>query len=197
MGKIKDIIELILPPDRWKVRVIMLTGVFTGLILLVLHLAKADSYLSDNPETCINCHVMFPQYVSWQKSSHKSVTCNQCHVPQDNFFRQYYFKASDGLRHSYMFTFRLEPEVIRIHKAGKEVVQENCITCHSDLVDHVQMMRFQMSNGEEDRYCWSCHMETPHGKIGSLSSTPHSLVPQQRPVLPNWLNKFLNKKSGE
>jgi cytochrome c nitrite reductase small subunit len=193
MSRLKNLISFFLPPDRWKFRVLILCGVFTGLIFLVLHLAKADSYLSDKPETCINCHVMFPQYVSWQKSAHKNITCNQCHVPQDNFFRQYYFKASDGLRHSYMFTFRLEPQVIRIHKAGKEVVQENCVSCHSDLVNHIEQMRYEVSEGKEGRYCWSCHTETPHGKIGGTSSVRTPIVPEQRPVMPEWLNNYLTK----
>jgi len=40
------------------------------------------------------------------------------------------FKARDGLRHSFMFTFKLEPQVIRMHEAGRIVVQGNCVRCH-------------------------------------------------------------------
>src|SRR5687767_12925336 len=93
-----------------------------GLALLAIclgagvHLAvvsEATSYLSDDPEACINCHIMVPQFATWQASSHGRVTnCNDCHVPQDSTWRKYWFKANDGLRHSVLFTLRMERQVI-------------------------------------------------------------------------------------
>ena len=35
--------------------------------------AKGLSYMSTDPEVCANCHIMQPQYDSWQKSSHHAV----------------------------------------------------------------------------------------------------------------------------
>lgn len=172
--------------------VIVISGVLSGLVLLVLYVGNATSYLSDKPETCINCHVMYTQYASWRISSHARIaTCNDCHVPQDNIFRKYFFKASDGLRHSTMFTFRLEPQVIRIKEAGIGVVQENCKRCHSNLINHTQLIT---KESDEEKKCWSCHEETPHGTVNSLSSFPNVHVPKIDPVLPEWLlNKNLNK----
>jgi cytochrome c nitrite reductase small subunit len=96
------------PPDPWKLPVIMVLGIFVGLGMHVLYIANAASYLSDDPEACVNCHVMNPQFATWQRGSHGRVaTCNDCHVPHDNIAHTYYFKAQDGLRHSTMFTFRL------------------------------------------------------------------------------------------
>jgi cytochrome c nitrite reductase small subunit len=64
-------------------------------------ISEAASYLSDDPEACINCHIMIPQYATWRHSSHgRDTVCNDCHVPQDSVFAKYYFKAKDGLRHS-------------------------------------------------------------------------------------------------
>ena len=83
-------------------------------IIHVLNISNAASYLSNDPITCVNCHVMYPEYATWERGSHGRVaTCNDCHVPQDNFIRKYAFKASDGFRHASMFTFRMEPQVIR------------------------------------------------------------------------------------
>lgn len=187
MKQLDKFIEVTKPPERWKAPVIIISGVLTGLVLLILYTGNAASYLSDKPETCINCHVMYTQYSSWRLSSHARVaTCNDCHVPQDNVFRKYLFKASDGLRHSTMFTFRLEPQVMKIKHAGIEVVQENCIRCHSDLVDHTQLTSKQFS---DERKCWSCHEETPHGTVNSISSFPNVHVPRLEPVIPEWLNK--------
>lgn len=188
---INKFIQYTSPPKKWKVPVILISGILTGMVLFVLYVGNATSYLSDDPETCINCHVMYPQYASWRASSHsEKVTCNDCHVPQDNVFRKYFFKASDGLRHSTMFTLRLEPEVITIKSAGIDVVQENCKRCHSSLIDHVYL---KSEKSDDEIKCWSCHKETPHGTVSSLSSFPNVNVPGPKKLIPDWINKNLNK----
>ncbi len=189
---LKKITEYTQPPKKWKIPVIIISGVLTGLIFFALYIGNAASYLSDKPETCINCHVMYPQYASWRQSAHgKSVTCNDCHVPQDNFFRAYFFKAMDGTRHSTLFTLRMEEQVIKIKSAGINVVQENCKRCHSHLIDHTFLKTEQ---SDEEKKCWSCHQETPHGTVSSLSSFPNVRVPGPKPVFPEWINEKLNIK---
>ena len=116
-----------------------LVGIVIGLCGYIFYLSKAHSYLSDDPKACVNCHIMEPEYATWLHSSHgRNTVCNDCHVPHDNVFRKYYFKANDGLRHATMFTFRMEPQVIKMHAPGQKVVQENCIRCHSTLVSEVR-----------------------------------------------------------
>ena len=181
---------LLKPPPSWHVPVIITMGVLTGLVFLIFHIGKASSYLSDNPETCINCHVMFPQYSSWQHSSHRRFTvCNDCHVPHNNFINKFLFKAMDGLRHSTIFTLRLEPQVIHIKKAGQEVVQGNCERCHENLITHIGLYRNQIEEEENERLCWGCHRETPHGRVSSLSSFPFQQVPKLSPIIPEWMKK--------
>jgi cytochrome c nitrite reductase small subunit len=182
------------PPKQWKYPVIILLGIFSGLGLYVLHISNALSYLSDNPKTCVNCHVMYPQYATWERGSHsRGVTCNDCHVPQNNFIEKYLFKATDGLRHATYFTMRWEPQVIQIKDAGKRAVQDNCIRCHSNLIHPLSLRPINNKNVEDqtDRYCWDCHRETPHGRVHSLSSTPYARVPQLKPTVPDWLEKFI------
>ncbi|MDY0104343.1 MAG: cytochrome c nitrite reductase small subunit [Lentimicrobium sp.] len=193
----KGILRKLIPPARWQLPVIILLGVIVGIGLLIFRASNAHSYLSDKPETCINCHVMYSQYASWNHSSHREVaTCNDCHVPQDNVFRTYFFKASDGLRHATIFTARAEPQVIKIKQAGIGVVQENCIRCHQDLVGMVSAIQVTGKNHEtgQGARCWDCHMETPHGTVNSLASFPHSLVPQLNSVTPEWINTFMKEK---
>jgi len=195
---IKKIIDYIIPPKNWIVAVSFIAGVFAGLAILVLYISNAPSYLSDKPEACINCHVMTPQYITWRNSSHARVaTCNDCHIPQDNIVRKLYFKASDGLRHSTIFTFRLEPQVIQIKDAGKKVVQENCIRCHQNLINQTELVKVsytKFSHGK-DKLCWDCHRETPHGRVNSLASTPYARVPKLNPILPDWLNEFFKTQN--
>jgi len=188
----------LLPPPGWRVPVIVALGVLGGLGLLILRVSNAASYLSDDPNTCINCHVMTPQFATWQRSSHARVaTCNDCHVPQDNFIRTYAFKASDGARHSFMFTFRLEPQVIRIKEAGINVVQENCIRCHYNFTNETSLVTVSGRSARhgEGRLCWDCHRETPHGRVNSLSSFPFARVPQLTPVMPGWMEEFFRNET--
>jgi len=196
-GKISKIFGYFIPPERWRFPVLILLGISLGIVLTILKISNATSYLSDDPNACINCHIMVPQFATWEKGSHGRVaTCNDCHVPQDNFFAKYYFKASDGLRHATMFTLRLEPQVIQIKDAGKKAVQDNCIRCHSDLVHPIALR--SISNdliiNEDERFCWDCHRETPHGRVNSLSSTPHAITPRLTPALPEWLNGIIKKE---
>lgn len=181
----------IMPPDKWKRPVFVLVGIIIGLGFYLLKVSNAVSYLSDNSETCINCHVMNPQYASWQHSSHKSVTnCNDCHVPHTNVVSKYYFKAKDGLRHAAIFSLRLEPQVIKIKEAGMVVVQENCIRCHNYQNENVStLVSFLDAEHGEGKLCWDCHRETPHGRVNSLTSTPNARTPKLGSPVPDWMKK--------
>lgn len=197
MEKFKKFIKVLIPPDKWKLPVSIMLGIFVGAGITAFHLSNALSYLSDEPRTCINCHLMTPHYATWQYSSHgRDVTCNDCHVPQDNFINKYMFKAKDGMRHASVFTLRTEPDVIRIKSDGIEVVQNNCIRCHEK---HLGETSLSDNTGEsythgEGRLCWTCHRHVPHGVGNSQASTPYALVPDQTKAIPEWINKFINNK---
>lgn len=191
---LRSLVKKYAPPQNWKVPVILLLGIFVGMSIFVFYLSKAHSYLSDDPKTCVNCHIMAPQYATWQHSSHREWTnCNDCHVPHNNVFNKYFFKAKDGARHATMFTLRLEPQVIKIHEAGQEVVQNNCIRCHSNLLTDSKVLRSttEFQHFREERQCWECHRETPHGRVNSISSVPNARVPVPESPVPNWLKEAL------
>ena len=192
--------QSIIPPSKWKVPVLIALGILIGFGLLILRISNASSYLSDDPNACINCHVMTPQFATWQRSSHARVaTCNDCHVPHTNPINKFAFKASDGLRHSFMFTFRLEPEVIRIKDAGRDVVQENCIRCHERIIDQTSLVSVTGESAQHGKgmLCWSCHRETPHGSVSSLSSFPMARIPRLTPVMPKWLENFIESEENK
>ncbi|PKP21872.1 MAG: cytochrome c nitrite reductase small subunit [Bacteroidetes bacterium HGW-Bacteroidetes-21] len=195
--KIIRFIRFFFPPDGWKLSVIIILGILTGLFAFLFYVSKAHSYLSDNPETCVNCHIMAPQYANWQHSSHREVaTCNDCHVPHNNIFNHYYFKAKDGMRHATIFTLRNEPQVIYIHEAGRDVVQQNCIRCHTEqIVDNrANNYSLDMYHYRQERQCLNCHREVPHGRVNSLSSVPNARIPLPQSPVPDWLNQLMGKE---
>lgn len=192
----RQFFRFFVPPERWRVMVIITAGVFSGLFCLLFYTSKAHSYLSDESETCMNCHIMAPQYATWSHSSHREVAnCNDCHVPHNNVFNKYYFKAKDGLRHATMFTLRLEPQVIFIKDAGKKVVQNNCIRCHSYLLtdERLNIKTADFHQFRTDRKCGECHRETPHGRVNSLSSVPNARVPIKMSPVPKWISNATDR----
>jgi cytochrome c nitrite reductase small subunit len=188
------------PPARWRIPVILISGILAGLFLYVAYISRVTSYLSDDPSSCMNCHIMAPQYATWSHSAHREKTnCNDCHVPHNNVFNKYYFKARDGMRHATMFTLKREPQVIFIKEEGKQVVQDNCIRCHSDLITDEKVMNYtsQTHHSRTERHCWECHRETPHGRVNSLSSVPYARVPVKGSPLPGWLRQLTEQTKNK
>lgn len=192
----RRIIRFLTPPKAWQLPAFIISGAFIGLFAYAFYMSNAASYLSDDPKTCVNCHIMAPEYATWQHSSHREhANCNDCHVPHNNVLNKYFFKAKDGLRHAAIFTARLEPQTIFIKEAGKEVVQDNCIRCHVKLIaDAKLLVQTDKFYGHfQDRQCWECHREVPHGRVNSLSSSPNARVPLPSSPVPNWLKSFTEK----
>ncbi len=178
-----------------------LLAVVIGMGLFIAKEAEVTSYLSDNPQACVNCHVMTPVYNSWLHSSHREqASCNDCHVPHNNIFNQYYFKAKDGLYHASIFTLRAEPEVIFMREESQEVVQQNCIRCHVQQVTQTKYDGWidQHAENRTERQCWSCHKEVPHGRIHGLSTINSNISPlptdKEEVVVPAWLQEEMDKK---
>ncbi|MBB6459866.1 cytochrome c nitrite reductase small subunit [Flammeovirga kamogawensis] len=192
----KSILRYIIPPPEWRFAAIISIGMLAGVATYTLYVSNAFSYLSDDPKACVNCHLMAPEYATWQHSSHReNASCNDCHVPQDNIFNKYFFKAKDGLYHASMFTLRLEPQVIQIKEASSDVVQANCERCHNNLNENIGLLdsNTKMAIHGEGRLCWDCHREVPHGRVKSQSSTPNARVPVKGSPTPAWLKSIMDK----
>lgn len=144
-------------------RLMLFTALCAGLVLgiggFLFIYAKGYSYLSNDPQTCTNCHIMQEHFDSWVKSSHhKAATCNDCHLPH-TFPAKYFAKARNGWNHSKAFTLQNFPEPIRITKANLEALQHNCMECHSTLVMDIAA-HSDIKEGEAR--CTTCHRSAGH-----------------------------------
>ncbi len=195
---IEDLIDLIRPRGRWKIPAIIIAASFLGLFIYTFYTSRAYSYLLDEPSTCVNCHIMAPYYATWLHSSHgQNTTCNDCHVPQNNIVNKYYFKAKDGLRHSYVFTMRTEPQAIQAIEASSQVIMNNCVRCHDQLTQEfvkVGRMTYREMKAENGMACWDCHREVTHTRSRSISSTPNALVPLPQTNVPKWLSDITKRR---
>jgi cytochrome c nitrite reductase small subunit len=139
------------------------------------------SYLSSQPEVCINCHTMNTHYATWQHSSHRAeATCVDCHLPHDSFTRKMLAKARDGYHHSKAMTFGTYGANLRISDDAASRIQENCIRCHeslvSQMVENAQRYSRTSSHVRGGRMCWDCHRGVPHGVTRNLSATQQNFV---------------------
>ena len=134
----------------------LVLGAFT------FYYAEGHSYLSKNPEACVNCHIMNPQYDSWQKASHHTAaTCAQCHLPQGSFVGKYMSKAENGFNHSKAFTLQNFHEPIAITQKNSRILQKNCIYCHSQITENLT----HGSTTDTDAVsCVHCHRSVGHGE---------------------------------
>jgi hypothetical protein len=68
VSRIVSIITLSGLPRALLIGIYGLVGVAIGMVLVLTRIANATSYLSDDPRTCINCHVMTDAGLDWMKT---------------------------------------------------------------------------------------------------------------------------------
>jgi cytochrome c nitrite reductase small subunit len=123
------------------------------------------SYFSTDPQACVNCHIMQPEYDSWQKGPHHQVAkCVDCHLPHD-FVPKYIAKADNGYRHSKGFTLQDFHEPIQLTRRNTEILQSSCLMCHGDFV-HDVVRGAKTFDDEDERNnvsCIHCHRGIGHG----------------------------------
>jgi cytochrome c nitrite reductase small subunit len=135
-------------------------GVAIGVCVYTFAYARGWSYLTDNPQACVNCHVMNQQYDAWIKASHRSAAvCNDCHTPP-GLFRKYAVKARNGFWHSFYFTTGWFDDNIQITAAGRGVVEEACRNCHQEIVTAIEGVHAE-ARGRK-LVCVRCHDSVGH-----------------------------------
>jgi cytochrome c nitrite reductase small subunit len=135
-----------------------LTGAAAGLAGYTFVYGKGHSYLTNNPSSCANCHVMQDHYDGWMKSTHRNVaTCNDCHTPS-GFVAKYWTKADNGFFHSLAFTTGEFEEPIRAKARNQRIAEEACFKCHSDIVHDIVAVE---PTGQK-MSCVRCHSSVGH-----------------------------------
>lgn len=133
-------------------------GLLVGIGLYTFGYARGYSYMTDDPEACVNCHVMKEQYEGWLKSSHRrAAVCNDCHTPP-GVAGKYFVKALNGFNHSAAFTTGRFPDNIHITGRNERVAEESCMKCHEEIAGGIQGVR----HGGEKMNCVSCHRNVGH-----------------------------------
>jgi cytochrome c nitrite reductase small subunit len=139
----------------------VLIGLLLGLGAYTFHFAQGLSYFSNDPNACVNCHIMSDHLDSWQKSSHHTrAVCNDCHSPH-SLIPKLITKADNGWNHSVKFTLQTYNDPIRIRAINAARVHENCVRCHGELVEEIRSSQAHGAGGDAD--CLRCHAGAGHG----------------------------------
>ena len=146
----------------------ILLGIPIGVGVFTFRYAEGLSYFSNNPSTCTNCHIMQEQLDSWAKSGHHHVAvCNDCHLPHA-LIPKLIAKSRNGWNHSKAFTLQDFPEPIMIGPRNAEILQENCLRCHSDFVHDITVM--QSDKPQDTVSCVHCHKNVGHAPTRPTSA---------------------------
>lgn len=139
----------------------LVIGAAAGVGAYTFIYAQGGSYLTNDPEACVNCHVMREQYDGWVQSSHRRVAvCNDCHTPPGHVAK-YVTKAQNGFWHSFAFTTGRFPDQIIITDRNHGVTEEACRKCHDQIVQEIDGPHAEKT--EKDRLsCITCHRSVGH-----------------------------------
>jgi cytochrome c nitrite reductase small subunit len=137
-------------------------GLATGIGGFTFFYANGASYMTDNAEACVNCHVMREQFTGWERSSHHAVAvCNDCHTPP-GFVGKYTTKALNGFWHSYYFTFGGYPDPIRITARNRQIAETGCRKCHAAITEAIESPDHRADLTTSQTSCTSCHRDVGH-----------------------------------
>jgi cytochrome c nitrite reductase small subunit len=140
-------------------------GIGVGVGLYTFQYAEGLSYFSKDPNACINCHIMQPQFDSWQNASHHtSASCVDCHLPQSGISK-FIAKADNGYRHSKGFTFQDFHEPIMVNDRNKKILQDNCLRCHDAMVHGILGAS---PSAAASLQCVHCHSGVGHGERAGM-----------------------------
>jgi len=116
--------------------------------------------LTNRPVFCLSCHEMGVHYATWRQSTHREVTCEECHIMPGTTnmlksklyaLRQIYLHQKGGVK----------PSVIQGH-----VPDANCKHCHpttSNLVVYHSLKITHRKHWERGISCTFCHERLVHG----------------------------------
>ena len=134
-------------------------GAAVGLGAYTFVYARGASYLTNDPNACVNCHVMREQFDGWIVSSHRAVAvCNDCHAPHDPVGK-YVTKAVNGFWHSVAFTSGRFHEPIEITARNRAVTEGACRDCHRTIVEAIDAHPGAAGARVE---CIRCHRSVGH-----------------------------------
>ncbi len=144
--------------DRLKI-FILVAGLSVFLIVAVAGAIRVTMY----PSFCGKCHVMAPEYVTWEASSHVRVACTDCHI-QPGLGNLIIHKIS-ALKELLMYATNTYEVPI---KMSSKLPDEVCTQCHSTFREYTpsgDLIIPHERHAAKQVRCVECHSGVAHGNI--------------------------------
>ena len=127
--------------------------------LLACGVGSAMLHITGTPEFCGNCHSMKLEAATFAESSHREQDCAECHLPHENAVVYLAEKGRSGMVDMYHEVLRDYPARIKLSENGRQIVNSNCMRCHSAAMEGVRV-----GTGAKDTSdCMKCHSRIAHG----------------------------------
>lgn len=153
--------------DRSKL--IKLLILIAGLSVFIVVSFIGATYATSLPKFCAFCHIMKPEYATWEASSHSQIACVDCHVDPG---------MGNALKHKVVAAKELYMYVTKTYQlpiqATEDIPDSRCLKCHSlkrkvspssDLyIPHEKHYKAGIA-------CVKCHQGVAHGKISERAMT--------------------------
>lgn len=144
--------------SKMKKKLVIAAGIL-ALGFCMMLLLKAPFLGLDTPQFCGSCHAMDEQFNTYSHSAHRlGASCGDCHIPHSLVYGGA-FKAYTGTRDLLAVTTNTVPTEIRVTEMSKDVMQENCLRCHEDVMGEIGDTSL-----DGGKFCFDCHRSSPHQK---------------------------------
>lgn len=157
---------------RFSYKTVLLTITIVVFLFIIYHGTVAQA---SRPELCKICHMMNPEFYSWQASSHEKVPCLSCHEPRN---------AANQLKTLYYTITNTYPAPI---KAIKVIPDRKCEQCHKmnerTITPSGDLIVPHSVHKEKKVACVKCHKGVAHGHISERKVTYKSDYSKWDPIL--------------
>lgn len=157
--------------DIWanKQRLIKYAVITVGVLAAVAVAGVAATVATSTPDFCATCHVMKPEYVTWQASAHSRVSCVQCHVQPG---------LGNALIHKVEASKELYKYVTKTYELPimmtEQIDNDRCLKCHNlkrRITATGDLVIPHKKHQDQKISCLKCHQGVAHGQIASRGVT--------------------------
>lgn len=147
------------PEKRKTVWKWLLGGTALGVVLAGVFMWALNA--TDQRKFCASCHLMQEAARTQKMSMHANLSCNDCHAPHA-LVRKIPFKAVAAIE-DVIGNIQGKDIPIPANKKHRDIVNENCIACHTQVNKNVASMAVKP-------YCTDCHRSVAHLRLNPIST---------------------------
>jgi cytochrome c nitrite reductase small subunit len=140
---------------KFSVSELLTYGIIAGVVISLL--LGAAYQISSDSRFCTSCHSMKLAQTRLQTTHHRQFACIECHMPDTNIASRVIYKTRAGMNDLKSEFFRDYPAGIELSEAGSEIINQNCLRCHTSTIAKTPM-------SENGGNCLKCHRFVVHGR---------------------------------